>query len=85
MNIDQLLITLSNLKYSQRLNKTAFSELFYPNSTDDGFLSGEWHRFCSDPLRFLWTLSVAELEALCQYVSRQKYGDAQARYRGNEQ
>lgn len=75
MDIDQLLIALNDLKYSQRLNKTAFSELFYPNSTDERFLSGEWYRFCSDPLRFLWTLSYEELGKLVDYINNEKGGD----------
>lgn len=85
MNIDQLLNTLSNLKYTQRLNKPTFSQLFFPNSTDDDFLKGQWYSFATDPLRFLWTLSGQELELLCQYVSQQKYGDSQRRYKGGDQ
>ena len=75
MDFDNFLNTIMDLKYSQRLNKTAFSQLFYPNSTDDRFLSGEWYRFCSDPLRFLWTLSNEELEKLVDYINNEKEGD----------
>lgn len=72
MDFDNFLGILMDLKYSQRLNKTTFSQLFYPNSTDDRFLSGEWYRFCSDPLRFLWGLSNEELEKLVDYINEQK-------------
>lgn len=75
MDFDNFLGILMDLKYSQRLNMTAFSQLFYPNSTDDGFLSGEWYRFYSDPLRFLWRLSNEELEVLVDYINNEKEGD----------
>ncbi len=75
MDFDQLLITLNDLKYSQRLNKPTFSQLFYPNSTDEGFLSGEWYRFATDPLRYLWTLSNEQLEKLVDYINNEKGGD----------
>lgn len=81
MDIDQLLNTLSNLKYTQRLTKTTFSELFFPNNTEEGFLKGQWHLFVTNPLHYLWTLSGQELELLCQYVNKEKYGDEQRRYR----
>ena len=75
MDFDNFLDILMDLKYSQRLNNRTFSQMFYPNSTDDRFLSGEWYRFCSDPLRFLWTLSNEELEKLANYINDEKGGD----------
>ena len=75
MDFDNFLDILMDLKYSQRLNNRTFSQLFYPNSTDDRFLSGEWYRFCSDPLRFLWAISNEQIEKLYHYIKQQKGGD----------
>ena len=80
MNIEQLLNILSDLKYTQRLNKPTFSELFYPDINEEGFLNGQWYLFVENPLHYLWTLSARQLELLCQYVNEQKYGDEQGRY-----
>ena len=81
MNIEQLLNILSDLKYTQRLNKESFSQLFFPNSTEEPFLDAHWSLFVDKTLHYLWSLSGQELELLCQYVKEQKYQDGQRRYR----
>ena len=75
MKFDQLLITLHDLKYSQRLNRYSFAELFYPNSNDDDFLNGQWYLFHNAPLRYLWTLSYEQLGKLADYINNEKEGD----------
>ena len=75
MGFDNFLEIIMDLKYSQRLNKPTFSRLFYPNSTDEAFLSGEWYRFATDPLRFIWTLTNGQVALLYDYIYGEKEGD----------
>lgn len=78
MHFDQLLNTLSNLKYLNRLNHPTFVELLFPDSPDE---VGKWNLFRDNMLGFLWSLSGRELGLLCQYINEQKYLDEQRRYR----
>ena len=81
MHIDQLLNTLSNLKYTQRMNYSQFIALLFPDSPDDGYNAGQWHLFATNLMGFLWSCSGDKLALLCQYINEQIYLDEQRRLR----
>lgn len=81
MNIDQLLNTLSNLKYLDRLSYHSFVELLFPNSPIETYNEAKWNLFRDNMLVFLWSCSNDKLGLLCQYINEQQYLDEQRRYR----
>jgi len=75
MDFDNFLNTIMDLKYSQRLNRYSFAKLFYPNSTDGDFLTGQWLLFQKAPLRYIWSsLTDGQIALLYDFIYGEKEG-----------
>jgi len=75
MDFDNFLEAIMDLKYSQRLNRFSFAKLFYPESTDEDFLQGQWYLFRNAPLRYIWTkLTNEQIALLYDFIYGEKGG-----------
>jgi hypothetical protein len=70
---DVLEISITHLKYLNRLNKQEFTNLLFFGSVDS-YVDSKWELFQSDKLAFLWSCSKDKTLLLANYIDECKKG-----------